>query len=231
MNCEEASLLLEEFYDGEVDTQSKLRIEAHLAVCPSCGVEFERMRRLDNLLEKSSTPQASAQLDRTLMAAFRRQHEKAAPSPPWWQRIFVGSVSIPKPAFAAVLLAIVLAVLAAGIGESNRSIPAQVGTNIPSSSPASATPLPPEIIEKTRIVEVPVVRERVVTRVVYVERQNSRALARNRVSENKQTRAAKEGDANLAMSGAVEDGEYVTRANLAGFQPMAELKTRIILNR
>lgn len=235
MNCEEASLLIEEFYDGEMDSQSKSRLEEHLSVCQSCGLKLERMMRLDYLLEQSSMPPpVSAQLGQTLMAAFRNQHEKVAPPLNWWQRIFVGSVMIPKPVFAAIMLAIALAVLAVSIRDDERGAPSPVSTNIAVSSPAASTPPLPEVIEKTKIVEVPVVRERVVTRVVYVERKGSERVAQNPLRGNKQQRKAKEDNVNLvnlAMSGAVEDGEYVTRANLAGFQPIAEMKTRMIPKR
>jgi hypothetical protein len=93
--------------------------------------------------------------------------------------------------------------------------------------------LPPEIIEQTKIVEVPVIRERVVTRVVYVERQSNETnnsqkslLAQDRTGRNKQKQNLTKEETNSATN--VEASEYVTRGNLSGFQPIAELKTRII---
>jgi hypothetical protein len=235
MKCEEVSLLIEEFYDDEIDFRLKARVKEHLAGCPSCSAEFDRIFRLDQLLEKAPAPPApSALLDQKLMKAFERHNKEALKSPAWWQRIFVGSVSIPKPAFAAILLAIAAAITATIMIERNRSASSEIGTSLPALSIVSA-PLPPEIIEKTKIVEVPVIKERVVTRVVYVERENSEAIksqkalsARNGNDGNMQKQILKEGDTNLAMNGSVEDGGYVTRANLTGFQPATELKTRII---
>lgn len=236
MKCEEVSLLIEEFYDDEIDFRLKTRVKEHLAGCRSCSAELDRIFRLDQLLEKAPAPPTpSALLDTKLMKAFERHNKEALKSPAWWQRIFVGSVSVPKPAFAAILLAIVATMTTAIMIERNRSASSETGTSLPASSPIVSAPLPPEIIEKTKIVEVPVIKERVVTRVVYVERQNNEAIklqkassARNENDGNMQKQTLNERDTNLAMNGSVEDGGYVTRANLTGFQPATELKTRII---
>lgn len=236
MNCKEVGLLIEEFYDGEVALHLKPRVEAHIAVCSLCSAEFEKMHRLDQLLEKTpAPPPPSALLDQRLMEAFQHQNKETAISPSLWQRIFAGSLIIPKPAFAAALVVIAFAITAANL----------VGRYAATSSESSAisavpmstvfVPSPPEIIQETKIIEVPVVKERVVTRIVYVERQNSEAIkpqeilsAQNGIDRNKQEQTLKKDDSNLAMNGAVEDSGYVTRANLIGFQPPAELKTRII---
>ena len=64
MDCERVSLLIEEFYDGELDLHLKSRVEEHIAVCSFCSAEFYKVRSLDQLLEKSSAlPPPSAMLD------------------------------------------------------------------------------------------------------------------------------------------------------------------------
>lgn len=236
MDCERVSLLIEEFYDGEMDLHLKSRVEEHIAGCALCNAEFHKVLRLDQILERSSAPPPpSAMLDRKLMEAFQRQNQKDLTSPVWWQRIFIGSVSIPKPAFAAALIMIAFAVTAANIAGRFAVISSDASTISPVASPVNLTPLPPEVIETTKIVEVPIVKERIVTRIVYIERQSNEAvksqkatLAQNQRGGNKQKEVVNEDNTNLAMNGSIVDGGYVTRANLNGFQPTAELKTRII---
>jgi hypothetical protein len=166
------------------------------------------------------------------MEAFQ-QNQQALKSPAWWHRIFVGSLSIPKPAFAAAVIMVAVAIAAANIIGRYAVTPLNV-TSIPAApSLIAPTHFPPEIIEKTKIVEVPVIKERVVTRVVYIERQSNEAnnsrkslLAQDLTGGNKQKQNLTKEETNSAIN--AEASEYVTRGNLSGFQPIAELKTRII---
>ena len=81
----------------------------------------------------------------------------------------------------------------------------------------------PQVVERTKLVEVPVVRVRVVTRTVYSARaQRNAREARNRAQ------AAEQNYPNLAMSDSIAEHGYLTRAKLAGFQPANEMKARII---
>ena len=237
MNCEKVSLFIEEFYDGELDSRLQSRIKQHLAACPSCSADFEMLVRIDRQLEKSSAPPAaSATLERKLTEAFRRRDEKALKSPAWWRRAFVGSVSIPKPALGAAALASALAGVALGVGLSTRGVssgvgPPALGAKASASPPVGPAPLPPVVNEGAKVIEAPVVRERVVTRVVYVERRGGESAARRWTGVDKAAKFTKRDDPTPSAGGAVEGGEYVTRANLSGFQPVAELKTRIIPDR
>ena len=235
MSCEEFSLVVEEFYDGELEPLLRQRVSEHIATCPSCGAHAERLMGVDRLLEKSSTPPpASAQLDRRLTEAFRRRHEKAPARPAWWRRLFVGTVSVPKPALAALPLALALAVLAPGIVERRR---ASSSSEFATPDPGAATtaqapaPLPPQAAVRTEVVTAPVVRERVVTRVVYVERPGRAAAARVRAGAGRQKKLTGEAGPDRATSGAFGNDAVVTRADLTGFQPVAELKTRILTDR
>jgi hypothetical protein len=171
-------------------------------------------------------------LDQKLMEAFQ-QNQKALKSPAWWHRIFAGSLSIPKPAFAAAIVMVAVAITAANVIGRYTVTSSDVSSITAVPSLIASTPLPPEIIEKTKIVEVPVIKERVVTKVVYVERQSNETnnsqkslLAQDRISGNRQKKNLTKEETDSAIN--VEASEYVTRGNLSGFQPIAELKTRII---
>ena len=233
MNCERVSFLIEEFYDGQIDLHLKSRVEEHIGVCSFCSAEFYKVRSLDQLLEKSSAPPPpSAMLDRRLMEAFQ-QNQKALKSSAWWHRIFTGSLSIPKPAFAAAVVMVAVVITAANIIGRYTVTSSDVSSNAAAPPLVSSTPLQPKIIEKTKIVEVPVIRERVVTKVVYIERQSVGAnnsqkslLAQDRTGGSRQKQNLTKEETNSSIN--VEASEYVTRGNLSGFQPIAELKTRII---
>ncbi|HLM61352.1 MAG TPA: hypothetical protein VK308_11145, partial [Pyrinomonadaceae bacterium] len=158
-------------------------------------------------------------------------------SPVWWRRIFAGSVSIPKPVFAAALIAVAVIVTVANLigrnaantlyAETISSAQAQVIT-APSASP--------EIIERTKIVKIPVIRERIVTRVVHVEKQRRTAdlPARNPAlfSSRKDLRRnppnSNPKDTSIATKGSIAENGYLTRIDLTGFQPTNGMNARVV---
>ena len=44
--CSEWELLLHAFFDGELDAVHSLRCEQHLAQCPGCSVEVNKLKAL-----------------------------------------------------------------------------------------------------------------------------------------------------------------------------------------
>ena len=77
-----------------------------------------------------------------------------------------------------------------------------------------------------KVVEVPVVRERVVTRVVYVERKGRRD-ARGAGARLGAALAAT-GAGGLKAAGADAPTSYFTRVDMEDFQPADEMKIRIV---
>ncbi len=241
MNCEKVNQLMNDFHDGATAAAVKIGMEKHIAGCLSCRDDYDWLRALSDLLQKDVAPVPSAAHDRTLMQAFQAKHAPPAKkSPAWWSGIFAGSLSIPKPAFAAALIAVAVAITTANlIGRNSAMSP---GNDMVSPAPAaSSSPQisPPEIIERTQIVEVPIIKERVVTKIVYVERENREAQATSSKSaklNSTQTAALikkpdnEENSArpNVELSGSVAENGYFTRTNLSDFAPVAEAKIRII---
>ena len=43
MNCEDWRLLVEEYFDGELDTHTALKVRHHLDDCPSCSAVLESL--------------------------------------------------------------------------------------------------------------------------------------------------------------------------------------------
>lgn len=222
MKCVEAGNLLEALHDGALNPEAAKHVEEHLSACHACKAELVRLRMVSGLLRKSQIPAPSAELDAVLMNAFRQKHGQAKRST--WRflglGIFSGSVSVPKPALAMAALIVVMALAAAvKVGMiASKPLVVDVTAAPPVSPTGQATG--PATVEQIRYVEVPVVREKV--RTVYV------GAKRGAARSSQGTRDSSPGGGDLAMSGSVSKNGYFTRANLSGFVPLSEMKTRVI---
>lgn len=81
-------------------------------------------------------------------------------SGPWWHRLWSRSIRVPLPVACAVLVVMVV-----GAAQWARPVP------------------PPRVVVRTERVEVPVIRERVLTRTVYRDRPAATAVAWQPVRE------------------------------------------------
>jgi hypothetical protein len=71
-----------------------------------------------------------------------------------------------------------------------------------------------------KFIEVPVVKEKVITRVIYVNKQPSKeTLIKTDSSKSKAH--------SVALNSSVNDNRYLTQINLKQFQPVAEMKVKI----
>jgi Putative zinc-finger len=221
MNCVEVGALQEALHDGALDSEIMKRVEDHLSACPSCGAELARLRIVSDLLQRSRIPAPSPSLDVRLMSAFVRKQQKLARARFTWSRAFIGSVSIPKPALLMAAVIIAIAIVAAVKVGMITSTPIIVETALPT----GASPRPqdgvPGAAEKMKIVEVPVVREKV--RTIYVDERHRDGGRRQNMLTDMSSRGH-----DPAMSSSVGEKGYFTRANLLGFLPSGEMRTRII---
>lgn len=241
MNCEKVRPLLGRFYDCNLDWHSEVGVESHLGNCRSCSVEFERLQKLSGVLQNSFIPAPTASLDEMIMRDIRRESDfRQSPKAAWWKGIFIGSVSVPKPAFAVAII-----LIAVGLALSNflgRNAAASFSAAAPDAlTTSSPLPLKPNETDKTKIAEVPVVRERIVKQIIYVERHNpngQKQSDRYAVSERykfgskkrsrKITPPFKQNVPDSRVNDSIAENGYFTRTNLSVFQPVREMKTRII---
>jgi len=240
MNCQEVRLRLEAFHDRAADAELSSRIAEHLEGCSSCDGALAQLRALRTLLLKSSIPAPSATLARGLMEAFHQEHKQTAKTIPWWRKAFGSSITVPAPALAAAMIVIAIGIAAANIIGRNAAIASlSDATSAVSTSVPPPPSISPEIIERTKFVEVPVVEERVVTKVIYVERENKNIQTEklkssdskqkspnNKGRENSEMQTAANPD--LKMSGEVAENGYFTRTDLSGFRPESVIKAKII---
>lgn len=142
---------------------------------------------LEQWLAAWQPPEVPARLDAEVRAAYRR----AFPPRPWWRRWLTVSVRVPLPLAAAIGI-----VLCAALWLSTRS---------------AMNWLPPPVanVPPTKFVEVPVVQERLVTRVIYVKS--------NKGGEKRLVQPAT----------ALRVKTIPKQTDLAGFRPVSEIRLEI----
>lgn len=175
---------------------------------------------LTALLRTWEAPPQDAGARARLLADFRAGARPA----PLWRRALTARVHVPVPVAACLGAAFLLSLYALGARTAARVEPA--------AARAEAAPAP------VRVVEVPVIRERVVTQTVYVERKErgaARALPARTGEREELARRDKKGggEVETARSPEPAPGEethagYFTRVDMNDFQPADELKPRIV---
>lgn len=151
-----------------------------------------------SLLEKWQVAPSPPSLDQRVMTSYHAQTAR----PSWWRRMLTASIPVPVPAAAALVVVMVL-----GAAALTRPLPAPM-------------PQAPTIVERIKTVEVPVVQEKVVQRIVYRARETAMA------SQAKPLPAPE--SISLAIGSEENSQSYFTDTNLKGFQPNSEMKLKVI---
>ncbi len=221
MNCIDIEKNIGAMLDFELGDAQREQIERHLRICSDCRETREWMVSLSSLLQVNRIDSPSTRMDERVAETFRENYTPT--QRPFWQHVVLGSFVIPKPAFATLLiLAVAAQWFAFQIGKTNAtsiSVPAAIDAF--STSPVQIAAVSET---KTVVVEVPVIRERIVTRTRYVV-----ASGTNQKSREKRD-AGSESNTSSSYSSIAYNG-YVANVNLQGFQPTAEIGVRIIRRR
>ncbi|MDQ3747208.1 MAG: hypothetical protein M3444_22790 [Acidobacteriota bacterium] len=198
---------------------------------PDAERDFPADAELRELLRAWEAPQASARSRERLLADFRAHARRA----PLWRRALRAELRVPLPVAACALVALLsllafaarsatrtqqskaVAPDAANVGPAPTSGAAQTsdatGTQVSDADGAT----------NVKVVEVPVVRERVVTRIVYVEKKERLGARPGAALAAERERRARDGE---QASGAASS--YFTRVDMEDFQPADEMKIRIV---
>lgn len=191
--------------------------------------DFGADAELTTLLRVWDAPPPSDGARQRLLADFRATVRPA----PLWRRALAAHVRVPLPVAACAVLALVLSPLAFGARPWNKYAPSSVSTSESTTA------------ERVRVVEVPVIQERVVTRTVYVEKKERGrergvssqpdASARPETQETasmKTSASAKTSDASArdeqTPSSTDASAGYFSRVNMEDFQPADEMKIRVV---
>lgn len=224
MNCVETKNNIEALLDGELDDIARDEIEHHLWICPACLELKERMTTFSSLLQMSDIPAPSAQLDKRVMESFKTHNASES----LWQRWVFGGFIVPKPIFASLLLLMLGSTwLAFQMGKIS-------STEILMTAPSIVLNEIPIQNAETKIqtvaVEVPVIKEKTVTRIVYVREP------KNTINEkNEKNTTNEKGKSGVLVrtnapqfSSTVTDKGFFTDVSLRGFEPSAEISAKII---
>src|SRR6188472_136603 len=80
MTCAEAEPLINASLDGELDSQTALRIDEHFSTCHRCSVLLDRLQRLQQEIAAADLDWSSHADLRSLRAAIRRHTGEN-----WWR--------------------------------------------------------------------------------------------------------------------------------------------------
>jgi hypothetical protein len=215
-DCREIERKLIDLVFDELGEDERLRLLSEIEECPECLGEYNSVRGTIKLVDHAVEGSLPAEDFWPQHHEAMRQHFMANSSPapthkaPFWNRLFTLRLHVPVPVAATfVILMLTLSVLAF------RSSTASPGQTL-------ATPPLPTAKIIPRLVEVPVVREKVVTRTVYVERKRRDANdARDQLSKFKR-------DAPPVLEKEDDPDKIFTRASLTDYQPPDEMRIRVI---
>ena len=107
MDCTQARGLLQAYLDNELDPANAVRVALHLAGCPACQAQSERLLALRATVKEHATRYAApAQLRASLRSALRAEAPKRRP---WASLAWAWSAAGAASAAFAVTLAMLLA--------------------------------------------------------------------------------------------------------------------------
>jgi hypothetical protein len=102
----EDELVLHHYGDAGAEAE---RLDAHLAVCPRCRTELERLRGVLALVEATPVEEPGPAYERELWA---RLQDQLTPVTPWWRRLLTGSSG--RLVLGGAAAALILATFVAG---------------------------------------------------------------------------------------------------------------------
>lgn len=215
MKCVEFEKRIDLMIDSELNSLQKQEVEQHFEQCQSCRKSYQILQKTKATLKTQSQLLPTAFLDNRILQAFENHHQ-----PPkkiaFWQNYFP-----PIPAFATISALFVFGLLGAfWLGKTTTSPKVITETvtieKIVPTVEKKIVELPkPETLIITKYVKVPVIKEKEVVKVVRIEKLTRKVT--NSPNEEKEL-----------IDYLDKTNALVTKVNLEQFQPISELKVRIV---
>jgi hypothetical protein len=220
-NCRRIESRLVDLIFNDVEVAERRRLLAEIELCASCMSQYGALNDTLVVVERAAAtalppesywPHYNAELRHRLQTPQRAASVETKARPHILLRLLRAELRLPIPVAAALVFGLIIS-------------SALALSRTPVAQPGIAPAVPP--VESVRVVEVPVVQEKTVTRIVYVERK--RALERApRALLPVVARAPETPASAIARSRPEEETGFFTRANLKGFQPADEMKIRVL---
>jgi len=212
-NCKATRELFTELLLDGVNRRPDKSLVTELNACPECFEEFgsvkEMLRVTSRSIERAAPTESyliayNASLKQKIVDAEMKPvaSVRLASQSSWLNRFFGSSVRIPVPVGVSLLLLFALAFVLTTLASRRAQVPVQV---------TSVVQVP---------VEVPVVREKIVTQVVYRDRKRA-AVSK----ASKRVTSSNDLDSTLAAS---QKPKSEVRPTLIGFKPLDEVKLTVI---
>lgn len=194
---------LSAYLDGELDTRAHASLEKHLAACARCRAQYEQSRFASRAVSHLVVPQVRPPAWQAAAAErpFAQGKARARLESFWTMKL-----NVPAPIAAAALALLFCLAAALALG--------QLNPERKSIEPLQTRALAPQI----KFVEVPVERERIVTRTVYATRE-PRSLSRTQAPLTVAAERSEQPTSNR---------ELLTSTSLAGFRPATDANLRIV---
>lgn len=228
MKCVDVEKYSEDFIENSLDFAARQKFERHLEECFSCRKAINQIQESGVLLKKASLISLSPHFDAKMMRAYNSHFEKQ-PTASFRATLF-NTFSISKPALSmAILTLIAFSALAFQLGKMSARNTANLLTDNSSNEEKTIVKVVENRIEVPVIktVEVPVYKEKIVSRIVYRNREIIKAV---QIADNPESKFQEtDFNARSAAFTYVQNGdENFTPINLKNFQPVSEMRIEII---
>jgi hypothetical protein len=221
-NCRRTESQFVDLLFDDIDIERKRRLLREIDACANCAGRYQSLSDTLFVFERTAEsvqpdenywPRYNAALRDRLLEPVAPVSEKTNARAFFWHRLWAAKLRIPVPVAAVLLIAFVMS-------------SALTLLRAQKVEPNATTPAPPPA--SVRIIEVPVVREKIITRTVYVEKKRTTPARESQIEMPAVAQTGDVNDSSLVHSKPEEETGFFTRANLKGFQPADEMKIRVI---
>lgn len=242
-NCHRTQNILTDLIFDELPAAQKQRVIADIKACDECARQYTSLTETLALFDEAANavlPESEdgwqrynkrlrLRLDDSIAPRSQTSHDAQRGS--FWRRALLMRVQIPVFALAAAVLVAVaslasLLLLRSPAAAVQRDDDSMANTRASVSIHGASTDSPVE--NPSKIIEVPVVRERIVTRVVYVHRRPAQEHNSNAARSTNHFEASEPEEQTLARAAAVSPRPPLAHLSLDGFQPTNDVKLTVI---